>query len=106
MLEDIPSLLQSKKKSPIITFLIYEKGDFFGEHSDGEYAAPKHRQSGVLSGGYLLNDEYKGGNFIVDGKKLEVGVGELITFGREILHEITEVTDGIRYSLHFSIEKP
>jgi len=104
--KDIQNIDKGFCCAEFITFLIYEKGDFFGEHSDGEYAAPKHRQSGVLSGGYLLNDEYKGGNFIVDGKKLEVGVGELITFGREILHEITEVTDGIRYSLHFSIEKP
>jgi hypothetical protein len=86
--------------SDIITLLIYEKGDFFTEHSDKIYA------SGILSGGYLLNDEYKGGNFIVDGKKLEVGVGELFTYGREILHEVTEVTDGVRYSLHFVIVKP
>ena len=82
-----------------ITLLIYEKGDFFTEHSDKIYA------TGILSGGYLLNDEYKGGNFIVDGKKLEVGVGELFTYGRDVLHEVTEITDGVRYSLHFFIDK-
>ena len=84
-----------------ITLLIYKKGDFFGEHYDTSTYG-----SGILSGNYLLNDEYKGGNFILDGKKLEVGVGELFTYGREILHEVTEVTDGVRYSLHFVIVKP
>ena len=84
-----------------ITLLIYKKGDFFGEHYDTSTYG-----SGILSGNYLLNDEYKGGNFILDGKKLEVGVGELFTYGREILHEVTEVTDGVRYSLHLVIVKP
>jgi predicted 2-oxoglutarate/Fe(II)-dependent dioxygenase YbiX len=83
-----------------ITLLIYEKGDFFGEHSDTSTYG-----SGILSGNYLLNDEYKGGNFILDGKKLEVGVGELFTYGRDVLHEVTEVTGGVRYSLHFFIDK-
>ena len=83
-----------------ITLLIYEKGDFFGEHCDTSTYG-----TGILSGGHLLNDEYKGGNFILDGKKLEVGVGELFTYGRDVLHEVTEVTNGVRYSLHFFIDK-
>ena len=83
-----------------ITLLIYKKGDFFGEHYDTSTYG-----SGILSGNYLLNDEYKGGNFILDGKKLEVGVGELFTYGRDVLHEVTEVTDGVRYLLHFFIDK-
>ena len=83
-----------------ITFMIYKKGDFITEHCDASSYG-----TGILSGGYLLNDEYKGGNFILDGKKLEVGVGELFTYGRDVLHEVKEVTSGIRYSLHFYVDK-
>jgi hypothetical protein len=83
-----------------ITFMIYKKGDFITEHRDTSSFG-----TGILSGGYLLNDEYKGGNFILDGKKLEVEVGELFTYGRDVLHEVTEITDGVRYSLHFFIDK-
>jgi hypothetical protein len=91
-----------------ITFMIYKKGDFITEHRDGSSYG-----GGILSstynfqmgGGYLLNNEYKGGNFILDGKKLEVGVGEVFTYGRDVLHEVTEVIEGIRYSLHFFIDK-
>ena len=83
-----------------ITFMIYKKGDFITEHCDASSYG-----TGILSGGYLLNDEYKGGNFILDGKKLEVGVGEVFTYGRDVLHEVTEVIEGIRYSLHFFIDK-
>ena len=83
-----------------ITFMIYKKGDFITEHCDSSSYV-----TGILSGGYLLNDEYKGGNFILGGKKLEVGVGELFTYGRDVLHEVKEVTSGIRYSLHFFIDK-
>ena len=80
--------------------MIYKKGDFITEHRDTSSFG-----TGILSGGYLLNDEYKGGNFILDGKKLEVEVGELFTYGRDVLHEVTEVTNGVRYSLHFFIDK-
>lgn len=83
-----------------ITLLKYVKGDFMDEHCDSA-----NWGTGILSGGYELNDEYKGGNFILDGKKLEVGVGELFTYGRDILHEVKKVTSGIRYSLHFFIDK-
>ena len=82
-----------------ITFMIYKKGDFITEHRDTSSFG-----TGILSGGYLLNDEYKGGNFILDGKKIEVGVGELFFYGRDILHEVKKVTEGVRYSIHFLID--
>jgi len=83
-----------------ITLLIYEKGDFFGEHSDTSTYG-----TGILTGHYLLNDEFEGGDFILDGEKLEKEVGELSVYGRDILHEVKKVTSGIRYSLHFFIDK-
>ena len=83
-----------------ITLLIYEKGDFFGEHRD-----TATYEIGILTGHYLLNDEFEGGDFILDGEKLEKEVGELSVYGRDILHEVTKVTSGIRYSIHIFIDK-
>ena len=76
--------------------MINKKGDFITEHRDTSSYG-----TGILSGGYLLNDEYKGGNFILDGKKLEVEVGELFTYGRDVLHEVTEITDGGKIFIAF-----
>ena len=83
-----------------ITLLKYVKGDFFTEHCDTATYG-----TGILSGGYLLNDEFEGGDFILDGEKLEKEVGELSVYGRDILHEVKEVTSGIRYSLHIFIDR-
>jgi len=89
------------------TLLIYKKGDFFSKHND------KSPDSGLLdeeevklslSGGYYLNDNYTGGDFILGGKRLESNIGEIFIFGRDVLHEVTEVTDGMRYTLHFGVE--
>ena len=113
--EFVKDIIQSEIKkinsnyllSDYITFLIYEKGDFFAEHSDGLGIPPNKtkKHNTILSGGYLLNNDYEGGDFIIDGKKLNVDIGELFYFGRDTLHEITEVKSGIRYSLHFGIDK-
>ena len=77
----------------------YIEGDFMDEHRDGDYA---HAD---LSGGVLLNSEYEGGEFMFGSEKLKAEVGEIFTFGRNVLHNINEVKKGIRYSLHFHIMK-
>jgi len=84
-----------------ITLLKYVKGDFITEHTDENSCISED----TLSGNYLLNDEFEGGDFIFDGEKLEKEVGELTVYGRDILHEVTTVTSGIRYSIHIFIDK-
>ncbi len=98
---DLKNVDKSYKCSEWITLLIYEKGDFFGLHKD-DYLETKDRT--VFSGGYLLNDDYEGGEFIIDGKKLEAGVGELFMFDRKYEHEIKPLKNGMRYSLHFGVQ--
>jgi hypothetical protein len=99
-------------KCGFYTLLIYQKGDFFAEHtdestiySDSEIStSPQDEEKILFTGGYELNREYKGGNFFVDGKELGVDIGELFYFRRDVLHEVKEVKEGTRYSLHFMIE--
>lgn len=77
----------------------YVVGDFMSEHIDGDYS---HAHS---SGGILLNSDYEGGEFMFGSEKLKAEVGEIFTFGRDVLHNVNEVKKGIRYSLHFHIMK-
>ena len=59
----------------------------------------------LYSGGYLLNDDYEGGEFILDGETLDKEIGELFTFKRDVPHEVLPVTKGVRLSLHFSVRE-
>jgi hypothetical protein len=79
--------------------LRYDKGDYFKEHQD---STNKDR---LLSGGIELSDKayYKGGEYQLEGKSVISKRGELFTHHPKALHEITEVTEGTRYSLHFCI---
>ncbi len=102
--DDLEKINENYVVSDWITFLIYEKGDFFGVHTDDDI---RYNQTGMkilFTGGYILNDDFKGGDFLISDKKLEVNVGELFMFGRSEKHEVTTVESGIRYSLHFAIE--
>jgi len=100
---DIKKINSKYLVSDWVTFLIYEKGDFFAEHSDGTSYNSKENKT-IFSAGYLLNTDYEGGDFIINGKKLNANIGELFYFGRDVLHEVREVKSGIRYSLHFAID--
>ena len=39
----------------------------------------------------------------LENEKLSTNIGNLFTFGRNDNHYVTPVTEGIRYSIHFSI---
>lgn len=77
--------------------LKYTKGDFMSLHKDGDYS------HAYLSGGMLLNDDYDGGEFIIEGTPLDISIGEVFTFGRNELHEVKPIKSGVRYSLHFHV---
>ena len=100
--EDLKKLNDSYEVAEFITFLIYKKGDFFAEHIDGDSYVSENRNS-VLTGGYLLNDNFTGGDFIIDGNKLQAKIGDLFYFGRDTNHMVKQVESGVRYSLHFTI---
>ena len=87
-----------------VSLLIYKPGDFFGTHKDGHSYGSDDYDT-ILSAGYLLNNDYTGGKFLIEGKEITPSVGELFTFDRFVLHEITPVQTGVRYSLHFAVNK-
>lgn len=101
---DLQKVNENYVVSDWITFLIYNKGDFFGKHKDDDIRYGNRNSKILFTGGYLLNNDYTGGDFIIDNQKLNVSVGELFWFGRDKEHEVTLVESGIRYSLHFAIE--
>ena len=96
-----------------VTILKYSKGDYFTEHSDGPSNAYLKKQKGMpplkphFFGGVELcnSNEFEGGDFYIDGKLVEYKKGRMFTHGFNNLHEVKEVTDGIRWSIHFLILK-
>ena len=97
-----------------VTILKYTKGDYFLEHTDGPSNARvrKEKYGGEklkphFFGGVELCDsnEFKGGDFYIDGKIVEYKKGRMFTHSFNDLHEIKEVTDGTRWSVHFLIHK-
>lgn len=99
-------------------FTIYNKGQYYGWHSDGwvhPYNSPedpgKHGKIRKLSSTILLNDasEFKGGEFefdyrnTVEESKHKVTelteAGDMIIFPSYIWHRVNPVKSGTRYSL-------
>ena len=54
----------------------------------------------------ILYEDFEGGEFIINDKKLDTPIGSIFTFGRNEMHEVKPVTKGTRYSLHFVVNKP
>jgi hypothetical protein len=76
-------------------FQTYIAGDKFMKHNDSKYDR-------LYSVGLLLNDEFSGGDFIVDISKnqsmlFDNTVGNCYFFEARHEHELKEVTNGIRH---------
>ena len=86
-----------------IIVLKYSKGDYFSSHMDRE----KQDDDRCISGGIELSDkaDFKGANFIVENVPIEFERGKLLTHKLTDMHEITELENGTRWSLHFGINK-
>ena len=54
----------------------------------------------ILSIVGVLNDNYKGGDFLMRGKKIPFKTGDILIFPSTFLypHVVKEVTEGTRYS--------
>ena len=101
-------------------FLSYGEGDFFQIHTD-KSTNPQHPQrirDRKITTIIFLNDEtdvpennaYTGGSFIIygilniprfesHGFKVSGTTGMLIAFRSELLHEVTPITSGVRYTV-------
>lgn len=82
-------------------FTKYEVDDYYHWHTDSDDAGYKNRYCSIV---IQLNDDYKGGylqlkNSNNDVYTFEKKIGNLSIFFSNILHRVTSVESGIRYSL-------
>ena len=92
--QDLNKISEEYFVSDWITFLIYKENDFFGLHKDDNIQYGKSEKKILYSGGYLLNDKFEGGEFLVNNQKIQKNVGELFFFDRKTPHEVTKIEFG------------
>lgn len=82
-------------------FTKYDVGEYYDWHTDSDNQN-KHRYCSIV---IQLNDDYEGGDLefknINENETLrfERGAGNLFIFFSDILHRVTPITSGVRYSL-------
>ena len=89
-------------------FAEYKIGDYFDWHTDNS----KSYTTGVITTVIQLNDDYTGGYFEIkdsDDKSIPIQnkKGSLYIFNSGLLHRVTKIESGLRYSLSnwFSLVK-
>ena len=83
---------------PTILVLKYIPGDFFGKHIDSNNNET-FSHDGIENVNTILNDTFTGGEFYLDNKKITTTPGNVYHYKSSTYHEVTEVIDGVRYSL-------
>lgn len=85
-----------------VRFNKYEVGESIRPHVDHIHSIFDGEKRGipVLSFVGVFNDNYKGGDFLLCGEKIELNAGDTVIFPSVFLypHEVTPVTEGTRYS--------
>jgi predicted 2-oxoglutarate/Fe(II)-dependent dioxygenase YbiX len=91
---------------PRVGYIKYTKGSKFKLHRD------RNDSNGLFGDRYKtliiqLSDpkDYIGGNLIVEKNIMPTEQGSVILFNSKCLHEVTELEDGIRYSLCLFLTK-
>ena len=72
----------------------YQEGDFVGIHDDST-TDPSRKYTTVT----MLQDCEEGGKLVVLGKEIDLEVGDMIVYDPTLLHEVTTVIKGERYTL-------
>lgn len=103
---DLNALLLSKLSSlniisiPRVEILKYEIGSKFRLHRDRDEQKKEflHRYKTLI---IQLSDqqEYTGGELVIEGTEATKKIGSVIVFNSKLLHEVKELTSGLRYSL-------
>ena len=97
-------LKEKLKFSQIYRIMKYEKGSYIHPHTDHEIGT-----YGSIS--FNLNNDYKGGEFkFFNGNyEIKLNKGDVLIFPADYfwVHEVTPITEGVRYSLNsFLIDMP
>ena len=82
-------------------FTEYKKGEYFDWHTDSNNTIFKNRFASVV---IQLNNDYTGGVLEIKNSKGELidinnKIGSLYIFNSNLLHRVTSVDTGVRYSL-------
>lgn len=83
-------------------FTQYKKGEHYNWHTDSDLGINSKRYCSIV---IQLNDKYTGGDLEMSLEdsdeiiKFENGIGNLFVFLSSILHRVTPITTGTRYSL-------
>lgn len=86
------------RKIKDVKFIKYQKGDVLAPHVDfGRYGVESNYKTLVVQ--LSDEDDYSGGDFCLWGEPQSRKQGSYNFFLRTVEHEVTEVTDGVRYSM-------
>lgn len=66
---------------------------------DTEKKSKPHRDSYDFTTVLLLNDEFKGGDLIIEKESADLKIGELVIFDSREMHYVEKLTEGERYTL-------
>ena len=103
----LATFFENKTQIPIrkikeqIHFHNFKTGDWFGKHNDD-------RECRIYAVGVLLNSEFEGGEFKLYNDTeivLEKISGNAYVFDVKMIHEITPITKGERYSLLWFLQQ-
>lgn len=83
-------------------FYRYDVGQKFAPHTDGAYQSPTGARS-LLTLLLYLNDDYTGGETIVDGHTITPRTGQMLAFRHQLLHESVEIRSGRKYILRSDV---
>jgi len=73
----------------------YETGCFFLKHRD-RYELHEERYRTLI---IKLSNNYEGGNLYVDDTEYLKNIGDALVFDSSLIHELTKISLGVRYSL-------
>lgn len=82
----------------------YEAGGYFSKHQDIDPSSDWNNDF-VYNINVRLNNNYGGGDFLIDGKVLKKDVGDIYHYRSDKYHEVKPITSGIRYVALFYIRK-
>jgi predicted 2-oxoglutarate/Fe(II)-dependent dioxygenase YbiX len=103
--EAVPAVLYGRQAVALnerFRFYRYVPGQRFSWHSDG----PFRRENGELSQltfMIYLNDGYKGGDTRFEKLRVRGRVGMALVFAHGLIHEGSEVTEGVKYVLRSDV---
>ena len=93
LIDKIKDLAPEGSLNSWINVTVYEPGGYLRMHND-----LRSEHTIVIN----LNNNYKGGKFLIDSKKISLDTGDTLVFdGGKIEHGVEKVSQGIRYSLNF-----